>query len=139
MDKLLASVKASSLHTHLSQILCLVFLTLHLHQNILLVQWASHPPQIAPSILPPAIVVFLSQACDMSEEDVKTRGRVDGHVLASSQTIYPPIEQCHCSIAKQSGHKLHTAAVKQVILYTLNQGPLPAIEIHFTCQCIVTI
>ncbi|KAJ7580497.1 hypothetical protein C8J56DRAFT_1103561 [Mycena floridula] len=53
--------------------------------------------------------------------------------FASSHSIFPP--NTHCTVCQsKSGHKLQTAASKQVVLYTMEHGPLPVIEVHFTCR-----
>jgi hypothetical protein len=58
------------------------------------------------------------------------------HINQASHTIYPPQHTCTnpgCSRTKK-GLLLKKAEARQVVLYTLDKGALPAYSVHLYCE-----
>jgi hypothetical protein len=69
LQTLQAELSPNSLLTF-SNLFRFINLTSTLRNDILLVQGASHPPNIAPDFISPAINLFLAACCDLCESDV---------------------------------------------------------------------
>ncbi|KAJ7599944.1 hypothetical protein C8J56DRAFT_768806 [Mycena floridula] len=160
MDLLLDKLDSEDL-VPLSSLFTMILCTAHLQDEILVTQRAQHCPSEPPATLPPAIIDFLTSACSLTTlEIVSCWGLIKNtvwtdsvfikslrdpkglddlfreHGTPSKHSIFPLVRHCNnpdCSFAADSGHKLQTAGSKQVILYTLC-GPLPVMEVHFTCR-----
>ncbi|KAG0696840.1 hypothetical protein DFH29DRAFT_812545 [Suillus ampliporus] len=131
-----------------------------LRNNILLVQAASHPSNTAPDFISPAINLFLAACCDLSESDVDVYWKVlkdvmwhsDGDIFGikdmfplfanhgrqygiTPRALYPPHQTClteGCP-AHAKASVLKKAEQRQIVLYTLDRGPIATYSIHLYC------
>ncbi|KAK0245365.1 hypothetical protein EDD85DRAFT_917483 [Armillaria nabsnona] len=129
-------------HINITQILLFICVSISLKNDILLVQPSRHSPNVPPKHLTLSFIKFLSSACTIKHKEVELLWEVFSDVIwAEDKTLYLPSLSCtnsHCPCFS-SQFKLQSAAQHQVILYTLDQGPLPIWSIHFTCNGCNTI
>ncbi|KAG2125160.1 hypothetical protein DEU56DRAFT_743984 [Suillus clintonianus] len=122
-------------------------LALTLRNDILLIQAASHPSNTAPDFMSPAINLFLAACYGLSESDVDVHWKVlkdlvwhsDGDIFGiediasiAPQALYLPHQTClteGCP-AHAKASVLKKAEQRQIVLYTLDHGPIATYSIH---------
>ncbi|KAG2359865.1 hypothetical protein BDR07DRAFT_1452202 [Suillus spraguei] len=131
-----------------------ITLTSALRNDILLTQAASHPPNIAPNVIFPAINMFLAACCNLHGSDVDVywkalkdvvwhdmsplcvnHGRQHGITLIAPRALYSPHQTClteGCPVHSKASI-LKKAQQHQVVLYTLDHGPIATYSIHLYC------
>ncbi|KAG2029274.1 hypothetical protein BDR03DRAFT_881284, partial [Suillus americanus] len=135
-----------------STIFRFIMLASGLKDDILLVQAASHHPDSAPLALSPAIKLFLAGSCDISESDVDTYWKalrntiwhgdggasstadMDDIWLTAPRPLFPPHHTCQtrdCPAHVQG--TILKKAQRQVVLYTLDNGPIATYSVHLYC------
>ncbi|KAF8890918.1 hypothetical protein BD779DRAFT_1610685 [Infundibulicybe gibba] len=146
----------------LSQIYLFIRLARQLKNDIVLVQPASESELLTSQparALPPSIKIFLQKACEIpydyvdgcwdilkehvwyaslaSSEEIEKAFSQHGHGLGLTfQTLYPPQHTCtntSCS-RNMKGQLLTKAEQRQVVLYTLSDGAIPAYSVHLYCE-----
>ncbi|KIM40260.1 hypothetical protein M413DRAFT_413790 [Hebeloma cylindrosporum] len=124
--------------------------------DIILVQAADWPLDVAPPYLPQSISLLLANLCETSEEaiemlwtftkqiiweyscrakEIDERFRLHGKDLGY-QVLYPPSHLCmnsDCERAKK-GLKLQKMEQTKAIFYTIDQGACPAWAVKLFCQ-----
>ncbi|KAJ7089594.1 hypothetical protein C8R44DRAFT_892286 [Mycena epipterygia] len=140
----------------LAQIMSFTRLLSTLKHDITLCQPINVPTSHAPAFLPPTIATFISQATDVSlatvpkcwrllKDDVWSLSqpklsseeedlfRKHGWKLGiTSTTLFPPSHHCqnlHCTRT----NPLRKAESRQIVIYTLGNGVLPAWAVHLYC------
>ncbi|KAJ7112158.1 hypothetical protein C8R44DRAFT_553933, partial [Mycena epipterygia] len=131
----------------LAQTLCFTRLLSVLKHDILLVQPANVTTgtEEAPLVLPPSITEFVADAVGVPESLVSgfwTRLREDIWHLPeqtlseheeASLTLYPASHHCRNSNCGRRKH-LTNAEMRQVVVYTVGKGVVPAWEVQLYCR-----
>ncbi|KAG1898662.1 uncharacterized protein F5891DRAFT_981804 [Suillus fuscotomentosus] len=88
-----------------------------LKDYIILVQATSHHPDSTPLVLSPVIKLFLAGSCNISESDVDIYWKVLRNIVWHGN----------------EGSVLKKAEQQQVIIYTLDNGPIATYSVHLYC------
>ncbi|KAH6901611.1 hypothetical protein BKA70DRAFT_1435986 [Coprinopsis sp. MPI-PUGE-AT-0042] len=155
-------------HTSLSQVICFVSLAVRIKDDIMLAQASTHPPHEAPPILPQSVQSFLADSCGglplfvvpnlwLSVRDTvwnqckflnEAQSQIDMFVTHGLKTgrgmayrsLYPPYQYCPKEGCPRTagGMRFTRAQQREVVLFTLADGVLPAWSVHLECESCAT-
>ena len=142
----------------LSQIFHFISFVSRLKDDILLTQPAHWSATVPPDILPPSVIEFLSDGCDLAQEKVETLWGIlksniwldagayqdcsaaafakHGHVRGLAFcTLFPPQHHCIAADCPRSarGLLMKKSESRNAVVYTLDSGPQPAYSVHLYC------